>query len=443
MSRDHGDWGPVLSGGRRMPWLRRLLAVVATGGIAALVAATSLGFLVYQKAEAGITKVSLGTLESSRPGEALNVLVVGSDAREGLSEAERRQLSLGTFDGQRSDTVILVSVTPDRSGVNVLSFPRDLIVYDDDGRRFKLTETFFQGPDGLVDVIRDNFGVPVNHYVEVSITGFIGVVEALGSVEVCLDEPLRDPKSGADFTAGCHRMSPEEALSYVRSRRGARGDFDRIERQQTFLKAMLSELISARLLTDVPRLLRVVDDVARTVTTDEDLGVGRMRTLAEDLRGLADGSIPMTFVPGFTRRLEDGKDYVIPYAPGAVALFDAIRNGEVFAPRGTAEQRADTTVALWSGGRNEATVVVEGTLNWGGFRPVPAGVGPVDAGATTIVYGAPGAGQQAGWVAAILGVDVTPLPADVALPEGTEVAVSVGDDALSSFAYLQSPTTQG
>ena len=440
---DPGSWGPLLTGGRRFPLLRRVLTVLGTGVIATMVAVSSLGFLVYQKAEAGIAKIGLETLESSRPGSALNVLVVGSDARDGLSEAERRRLSLGSFDGQRSDTVILVSVTPDRSGVNVVSFPRDLIVHDDDGRRHKLTETFFHGPDGLVDVIRDNFGVPVNHYVEVSITGFIGVVEALGSVEVCLDEPLRDRRSGADFTAGCHRMSPEQALAYVRSRQGARGDFDRIERQQIFLKAMLNELISARLLSDVPRLLRVVDDVARTVTTDDGLGVNRMRTLAEDLRGLADGSIPMTFVPGFTRRLDDGKDYVIPYAPGARALFAAIRDGQVLAPRGTAEQRAETAVTLWSGGRAEAAVVVEGTLNWGGFRPVPNGVGPVDAGAVTVVYAAPGAEEKAGWVAAILGVEVTPLPATVELPEGTEVAVAVGDDALASYAYLEPPPAQG
>lgn len=438
---DPEEWGPVLSGGRRLRWLQRLVVVGSTVAIAALVAASSLGFLVYRKAEAGITRVPLDTLESHEPGGALNVLVVGSDARDGLSESERRQLSLGSFDGQRSDTIILVSVTPDREGVNVLSFPRDLIVYDDAGRRHKLTETFFQGPDGLVDVVRDNFLLPVNHYVEVSITGFIGVVDALGSVEVCLDEPLRDVKSGADFEAGCQRMTPEQALAYVRSRKGARGDFQRIERQQTFLKAMLGELIDGSLMTDVPRLLRVVDEVAQTIATDEDLGVNKMRTLAEELRGLADGSIPMTFVPGFTRRLEDGKDYVVPYAPGANALFDAIRNGEVFAPRGSPEERGETAVALWTGGRSEATSIVEGTLNWGGFQAFPAGTGPVDAGMRSAVYAAPGSEEQAGWVAATLGVEVLPLPATAELPEGVDVVVAVGDDALASLAYLQPPTT--
>lgn len=439
---DPGDWGPVLHGGRRMVGLRRLLAVTATVAIAGLVAASSVGFLVYRKAEAGITRVPLDTLESHEPGGALNVLVVGSDARDGLSEAERRQLSLGSFDGQRSDTVILVSVPPGREGVNVLSFPRDLIVHDDAGRRFKLTETFFQGPDGLVEVVRDNFLLPVNHYVEVSITGFIGVVDALGSVEVCLDEPLRDIKSGADFTAGCHRMTPEEALSYVRSRKGARGDFQRIERQQTFLKAMLGELIDGRLLADVPRLLRVVDEVAQTIATDEALGVGKMRALAEELRGLADGSVPMTSVPGFTRRLEDGKDYVIPYAPGANALFDAIRNGEVFASAGTPEERDETYVALWTGGRTQATDIIEGTLNWGGFHAFPAGTGPVDAGLRTAVYAAPGHEEAAGWVAATLGVEVLELPATLEVPEGATVVVAVGDDALASLTYLQ-PRTAG
>lgn len=438
MGGEPGGWGPVAVGGRRLPWLRPLLATVATVMIATLVAVGSLGFLLYRKAEAGLTRVPVHALSSQEPGTALNVVVAGSDAREGLSAAERRQLSLGSFDGQRSDTVLLVSITPDRSSVSVLSFPRDLIVYDR-GKRYKLTETFFGGPDALIDVMEENFDLTVNHYIEVSITGFLGVVDALGSVEICLDEPLRDHRSGADFDAGCQRMGPEEALAYVRSRKGTRGDFERMERQQTFLKAMLSELVSARLLTDVPRLLNVVEDVSRTVATDQGLSVGKMRTLAEELRGLADGSVPMTFVPGFTRKLEDGKDYVIPYKPGAEALFQHIRDGEPIPPRGSAEQRAETAVALWSAGEVGAAGIVEGTLIWAGFQAAGAGQGPLALQAGTRVYALPGREQQAAWVAATLGVEAVPLPASLTAPEGASVVVAVGTDALSSLEYLEPP----
>jgi LCP family protein required for cell wall assembly len=430
-----GAWGPTVRGGTRFVWLRRLGVVAAVVVIAGVTALASVGFLVVRKAEAGVTRVPVAALETQEPGGALNVLVVGSDSREGLSDAQRRELSLGSFDGERSDTMFLITVTPDRTGVNILSFPRDLLVRMD-GRRFKLTETFFRGPDGVVGVINENFDVPVNHYVEVSIGGFIGTVEVLGAVEVCLDEPLRDRRSGADFEAGCQTMTPEQALSYVRSRRGNRGDFERIERQQTFLKAMLKEMLSRDLVTDVPRLLRVVEEVASNVSTDEELGVAKMRSLAEDLRGLADGQIPMTFVPGYTQTI-DGKSYVIAYRPGADALFQAIRDGEVLAPRGTPEQRADTRVALWTGGRLGAAGIVEGTLNWGGFRAYPAGRGPVDAESTTTVYVVPGHEEEAAWVAALLGAPTLALPPDTAPPEGAEVVVATGDDALTSVETLE------
>ena len=74
------------------------------------------------------------------------------------------------------------------------SFPRDMLVYDADGDPHKLTEVFVGGPEALVDIISSNFGVSVNHYAEVSVTGFMGVVETLGSVEICLDDDLYDRK---------------------------------------------------------------------------------------------------------------------------------------------------------------------------------------------------------------------------------------------------------
>ncbi|MBW3659695.1 MAG: LCP family protein, partial [Actinobacteria bacterium] len=313
-------------------------------------------------------------------------------------------------------------------GVSLVSFPRDLRVLDEDGDAHKLTETFLEGPDHVVDVLAANFGIPIHHYAEVSILGFLSVVETLGTVEICLDEPLRDRKSGAAFEAGCHDMGPEESLSYIRSRRGARGDFERIERQQIFLKAMLKEMVSSRTLVDLPKLFAVVERVADNVTTDSGLGPTTMRTLAEELRGLAAGDVPMVVVPGYTRTI-GGKSYVIAYRPGAEALFAAIRDGEVLAPRGSKEERSETSVAIWTGGRPEGAEIVANTLAYGGFDAAGAGPGDVDAGATTRVYVVPGFEDQAGWVGAMLGAPVQSLPVGVEGPEGAQVVVAVGDDA--------------
>lgn len=425
-----GRWGPTVRGGTRFRGLRRSAVALATVGAVGALTIGGTGLALYRTADAGLTRIPVSALEGKDGGQALNVLVVGSDSRDGLTRQEELALKLGSFDGQRSDTVILASITPDHQGVSLVSFPRDLRVLDEDGDPQKLTETFLEGPDHVVDVVASNFGIPVHHYAEVSILGFLGVVETLGSVEICLDEPLRDRKSGAAFEAGCHDMSPEEALSYVRSRRGPRGDFERIERQQVFLKAMLSEMVSSRTLTDLPKLFQVVERVADNVTTDQGLGSTTMRTLAEELRGLASGNVPMVVVPGYTQTI-GGKSYVVAYRPGVEALFAAIRDGEVLAPRGSREGRLETVVAVWTGGRPDGAEVITSTLNYSGFTAGAAGRGEVDAGATTRVYVVPGFEEQAAWVGATLGAPVQSLPVGVEAPDGAQVVVAVGDDATS------------
>jgi LCP family protein required for cell wall assembly len=425
-----GAWGPTVDGGQRFGRSRRILMAIATVLAAAVVVVGVGGLALYRTADANLTRIPVSSLEGKDAGQALNVLLVGSDSRDGLSRQDELDLNLGSFDGQRSDTVILASVTPDHEGISLVSLPRDLIVYDDDGDRHKLAETFVHGPEHLVDIVSDNFGVPIHHYAEVSVTGFMGVVDTLETVEICLDEPLYDRKSGASFEAGCHDMSPEQALAYVRSRRGARGDFERIERQQQFMKAMVSQLVATDTLTDIPKLFAVIEEVADNVTTDDGLGLSTMRRLAEELRGLAGSGIPMTVVPSYTQPI-GGKSYVVPYMPGAQRLFSSLRDGQALADRGSDAERADTHVAVWTGGSIQAADVVTRTLHWTGFSPYGGGRGEVDAGATTTVYVVPGFEAEASWVGATLGAPVQNLPAGVTAPDGAEVVVSAGDDALS------------
>lgn len=422
-----GAWGPVVWGGSRWRWLRHVLAM---GGLAMVVTVVTLavtGSLLYWVAESRLTRVSVQELAGPAAAtEPLNVLVVGSDSRQGLSDERRRELHLGEFEGQRSDTMLLASVTPDRRHVTVVSFPRDLLVVDD-GEPVKLAETFAGGADNVVDVMGDTFDLPIHHYVEVSVPGFLEVVRTVGAVDLCLEEPLVDAESGADLPAGCQQLSPEQALSYVRSREGARGDFRRIERQQHFLRAMLDEVVEARTLVDLPRLFRLVEDAASNVTTDDGLGIGQMRRLAQDLRGLATGNIPMTFVPAYPRTLGGGS-YMVRYGPGAEALFEAVREGEPVASRGTREQRSELDLLLWHGEDRDALASVKSTLHWAGFGLLDVGYAPEQPTATT-VYHTAGHAEQAGWVAATLGAELRAWPEDVRVPRGASVAVAVGEEA--------------
>jgi hypothetical protein len=267
----------------------------------------------------------------------------------------------------------------------------------------------------------------------VSLGGFIDIVRTLGTVEVCLERPLVDPKSGADFAAGCHDMGPRDSLAFVRSRSGPRADFERIDRQQQFIRSVIAGLLDRRLLTDPARVYRLVDDVASNLVTDDRLGVAEMRSLSTEMIGVVRDGLPMMTLPSYPRTVA-GRAYVLPYGPGARALLEDLREGRPPAPRGTPQTRSQTTVVLFSGGREVGTQIVQDTLLSAGFRSLgTVGAGPsrMDALGTTTVYALPEQELRAEWVAAVLGAPVLPLPDGVRLPAGAQVVVAVGEDATS------------
>lgn len=425
-----GPWGPPMRGGRRWRLARRLATVL---GVAVLVVGTGLGttgLLLLRQAEASLTRVPVPELDvATAPSDARHFLIVGSDSREGLTAEQRANLTLGEFEGQRSDTVIYVSISEDRETVSLVSLPRDLLVLDGDQQR-KLTETYAGGPDRLVDVIQQNFGLPINHYAEISLGGFIAAVETLGGVELCIDEPLVDRKSGADFDSGCHDMNPEQALSYVRSRSGSFGDYERIARQQQFLRATLREMIDTDVLTNVPQLFRLVEDVASNVTTDEGLGVAEMRAVAQEMRQVIADGVPMSTVPAFPRNI-NGAEYMVAYRPGAEAMFERLRDGVPLLDSGDRSDREEVPVALYSGGDIAAVNNVGSVLQFVGFPVIASGSASaiLDGGTTTTIYQLPGYEAQAEWVASFLGAPIRDLPSTVTPPEAAQVMVTVGDDA--------------
>ena len=433
-SRDRLAWSAERHGGQSHRGLRRTGTLL--GAVLVLLVSVSAvsGTLLLRQADASLTRIQVPELDVvDSTAQASSFLVVGSDSRAGLSEIDRAELTLGNFTGQQSDTVLYVAISEDRSTVTLVSIPRDLLVFDADGQPRKLTDLFAGGPDPLLRALRSNLGLPVNHFAMVSLGGFIDIVRTLGSVEVCLERPLVDVKSGADFEAGCHEMGPRDALAFVRSRSGPRSDFERIDRQQQFIRSVLVRLLDGRLLTDPARVYQLVDDVASNLVTDDRLGLAEMRSLSTEMLGVVRDGLPMMTLPSYPRTVA-GRAYVLPYGPGARALLDDLRDGRPPAPRGTAQTRSQTTVVLFSGGREAGTQIVQDTLLSSGFRSLgTAGPGParVDALATTTVYSLPEQELRAEWVAAVLGAPMLPLPEGVRVPDGAQVVVAVGEDATS------------
>lgn len=433
MSAAFGDpaaWGPTATGHHHVPWGRRIAILLTAVLAGVLVAGGATAVLLFQQVRSNLTRLEVTGLADALDGAPLHVLLAGSDSRDGLSPEDIQYYNLGQFGGQRSDTVILVTVTADRSGINVVSFPRDLRV-DDSGTIRKLTETFaFGGPENLIETVRDNFGINVHHYAQVNVLGFVKAVDTLGTVEICLDERLVDSKTGADFQPGCQEMDGRAALSYVRSRSGAGSDFSRIDRQQNFLRSVVDEVVSRDVLLDLPRLFQLIEDLASHVTTDDRMRLTQMFSLAEQLRGLANGDLPMTHVPGYIQNV-GGASYVIGYGPGVRSMFAQLERGELLAPRGSREERREIAVATWSGGHDEGRRIVNSTLQWAAYNVFSAGEGPFDIGNVTTVFVVPGHEQEAQWVGAMLGAPVQRLPVGTEPPSGADVVVAVGLDAVT------------
>ncbi|MPZ71926.1 MAG: hypothetical protein GEU74_01640 [Nitriliruptorales bacterium] len=326
---------------RRRPLLRLLagFVVAVLVGVATAAGAVHWGLAKIDRTTvAGLVNGRAQAAESMREDvgpRLLNVLVVGNDSRDGMTAEERRTFGTGRFDGARTDTIMLLQLEvggPGRSAV--LSFPRDLLVTRCDGTRGRINaahgigvERDGDGASCLVETVSDVTGVSINHYVEVSFAGFLRVVDALGGVDLYLDEPLYDEKAHLDVPAGCVRLEGASALGFVRARH-LDNDFGRIARQQRFLKEALREATDVGVLANPSKLYRIIDAAAGSLQTDEDLGLAEMREIALGMQSLTANGLEVYTVPG-EATVRNSSWYVVEDSKAAEALYASFRDGSV------------------------------------------------------------------------------------------------------------------
>lgn len=359
----------------------------------------------------------------------LNVLVVGSDSRDGLDAAQRAELSTGDFNGERTDTILLAQVR--RDGVSIVSFPRDLQIEVPDHGTGRINAALeLGGANALVGAVEDLVSIEIDHYVEVAIPSFLEIVDAADGVELCLDEPLRDRRSGADFDEGCHRMEGPDALSYVRSRIGERGDFDRVERQQRFLVALADRATSLGVLANPVRLQELATTVADGLTVDDGLTIGRMVELGQAMRDVLEGGIDNSTVPAYAATV-DGIDLVVPYEPGVEELSRQLSEGEPLPPRPDEEVREATSIVVLGTGDPQEAGRVESVLFYGGWSPEAGGPAPAGLAAhaedtSSVVIPVAGDPELAKAVAGVLGAEVGEVSEDEDFDVAADVVVVVG-----------------
>lgn len=279
-----------------------VLALVTTALAASLLA-------VRHKVEGQVGRVdSVFTGLQHRPGkpttgtaaEALDILVLGTDRRSEVPTTGRAGRAPTWVPGaQRSDTMMLVHVSGDRSHVTAVSLPRDSWVDVPGHGPAKLNAAFsYAGPSLAVATVEDLTGIRVDHLLVVDMEGLAALVDVLGGADVTVPETVRDPMHRVTWTRGDHHLDGRRTVLFARHRYGLpRGDLDRIERQHQVVRSLAGSVRTAASDFDVRRLARLLDAFTSHVSVDAGWDVDDMLRLVLDLRHLRDGGMRLMTVP--------------------------------------------------------------------------------------------------------------------------------------------------
>ncbi|GAB2597615.1 LCP family protein [Streptomyces capparidis] len=322
---------------------RRVLKGVAIGTSLLLVATAGVAYALYRKLDGNIrtdrtTARILDDYESQRPKraavsyDALNILLIGSDDRSGAN-AEYG----GDEGSQRSDTTILLHLSADRKNATAVSIPRDLMVdipacRDEEGdetraQRAQFNWAFqFGGAACTIRTVEIMTGIRIDHHLIVDFTGFKKMVDAVDGVDICLPEPARDTDARLDLPAGRQTLDGEQALAFVRARKGIGdgSDTQRMERQQQFLASLVGKVQSKGILFSPTKLYSVMDAATSSLIADEGLdSLGELYKLARSVEKTPTENVVFLTVPREPYVLDPNRDQLVQ--PDADELFSALR----------------------------------------------------------------------------------------------------------------------
>ncbi|MEV4436681.1 LCP family protein [Streptomyces sp. NPDC049585] len=287
-------------------------------------------------------EVDLSSVPDRPPaGEGTNYLIVGSDSREGLSDEDKKELHTGSADGKRTDSMMILHTGS--NGTTMLSLPRDSYVTipafkgKQSGKRFpasthKLNQAYSDGgPELLAQTIEYNTGLRIDHYAEIGFGGFRNLVDALGGVQMCLDKPLKDRDSGADFKAGCQELNGAQSLAFVRQRhQEADQDLGRMRNQQKFLNTLAKQAASPSTLLNPFRLYPVIGSGLETLIVDKDMELWDLTSMFWAMKGVTGGDGKQMTVPISNPNLPTRSDGVAVKWDTAKAkqLFDQLKKDQ-------------------------------------------------------------------------------------------------------------------
>ena len=298
--------------------------------------------------------------------EPLTVVLMGSDTREGKGNGGFG--SAAQIGGERSDTTIVMHIAGDRKSAIGVSIPRDTIITlpncKKDGKKVGGYQGRFNqaielgGPGCTLKAIEEMSGLDISNFMLVDFRGFKRIVDAVGGVEICLEEPVDDPLSGLKLDAGKHVVEGEEALAFVRARKtlGDGSDTSRIRRQQAFLSSLMRQVLSSGTLLNPAALLGVLDAATESLTADPQMAdINNLKDLALSLKDLKPKDVTFTTLPWTPN--SDGATVSVN-AKKAQPIWAAMKNDTRWPPAGA---NGEDTPLLKTPPENIRVTVLNGT----------------------------------------------------------------------------------
>jgi LCP family protein required for cell wall assembly len=424
-------------GPKRPKRRRRVLRAIVITVVVALVATGGYVAYNYQRFVGGVSHVDAIDKNTGDDFDGVdqNILLVGDDHRpDGATQADLDKLGTeADGGGTNTDSMMVLHIPADGSTASLISFPRDSWVDIPGHGKNKLNAAFTLGggnddPAGgarlLISVIQNMTGLTIDHYVRVSLLGFYNIAEALGPIDVCLNNSVKDPYSTINLPAGVSTLNAQQALAFVRQRHGLpNGDLDRQVRQQYFLSIEARKILSAGTLLNPFKLGNVLDAVSGAIETDPGLN---FIDLATQLRGLNADNITSATIPilGTPTITVNGSSLSIVEVDTAAmpAFIDGILGIPTAYEAAVAAAPGDVTVTVLNGGAaNGAASAATASLVSFGFVGGTPGSASSRA-ATTIQYPA---GQEA---AAKAVAPYLPGAAVVETTDVTGVTIVLGSD---------------
>ena len=441
------------------PWARRLLIGVNVLVALALIASvTAYGYVRYRNGQITREKVAgLTTGESSS--SPMTILLVGSNTRTGLDPSEIQQFGSATeVGGARSDVTMLVRLDPKTKSVTLLSLPRDLFIpLPGTDRLQRVDAALNNGPGALVEVIQNDLGIPINHFVELNFDSFQSVVNSLGGLDMQFPTAVRDSFSGLNLKTGCLHLNGKTALAVVRARHleyyengrfhpDPYGDLSRIRRNHEFLR-VLAKAVQNQGASSPLTLNSIVGNLAPKLKVDSGLSLTTMVDLARRFRSVDVAAVPQTTLPvvlaaGYRFSGVNYGDVVLPSEPLDQQTVEQFLGSSAPSP---SSAMANLSIVNESGTSSAATRTEEGlrALGWTitGTTAKAAPAIPTE----SVIYYPPGKLEVAHHLlqqlSGTIGLGVATVPgADLELVIGSDLKVTGGAPATTTTTTVPQPS---